>query len=269
MKKVLIISSIILITVLSIFIWKRCYSHENIPQQNKIQSITSSNYSTIQNLEIPCGNFEIINHTAYSLSYNEEHEQADWVAYQLTKQELTSNTERNNTFIVDPLISTNTATNKDYYKSGYDKGHLAPAADMKFSKIAMKESFYFSNMSPQAPEFNRGIWKELEEQVRNWALDFDTLYIVTGPILTKGLPSIGENEVSIPQYYYKAIIAYSNKNQSAIGFIMPNKKCTESIYLYVVSIDEIEKQTHLDLFCKLPDSIEKKIEKDILIDNWK
>ncbi|MFZ9657177.1 MAG: DNA/RNA non-specific endonuclease, partial [Crocinitomicaceae bacterium] len=143
----------------------------------------------------------ILSHTAYSFSYNEEHEQANWVAYLLTKTHLGSGVERSDRFMEDPIVSTGTATNADYAKSGYDRGHLAPAADMSWSETVMQESFYYSNMSPQLPGFNRGIWKRLEEQVRTWAEFYDSIYVVTGPVLSPELPKIGPNQVSVPKYY--------------------------------------------------------------------
>ncbi len=122
-----------------------------------------------QNIELPhyTNNSEIIQHTGYVLKYNEYFEQAEWVAYQLTIEEVNGDFERSNNFRKDLHISTGSATLKDYKNSGYDRGHLIPAADMKWSPDAMGASFFMSNMSPQNPSFNRGIWKKLEGQVRN------------------------------------------------------------------------------------------------------
>ena len=191
---------------------------------------------------------------------NEGHEQANWVAYELTVSETGGKFKRTNKFIEDPLVSTGSATSKDYKKSGYDQGHLAPAADMAWSEITMKESFYFSNMSPQEPSFNRGIWKKLEEYVRYWACDNETIYVVTGPVLTEGLPSIGPNKVSVPEYYYKVILDYTLPEIKGIGFIMPNAGSKESLKTYAVTIDSVEKVTGIDFFYRLPDDQEGIIE---------
>jgi endonuclease G len=158
----------------------------------------------------------------------------------------------------DPLVSTQTATNADYAKSGYDRGHLAPAADMSWSLQVMQESFYYSNMSPQLPGFNRGIWKKLEEKVRSWAVLYDTLYVVTGPILESGLPSIGPNKVSVPKAYFKALIAPNQ--QKGIAFIMPNAKSDLELAFFSVSIDELEAKLHRDLFYQLNDQLEHQLE---------
>ena len=111
----------------------------------------------------------VIKHEGYIFCYSERYEQSRWVAYQLTRQEVSGKAVRSGSFIEDPLVFTGTANKSDYIGSGYDRGHLAPAGDMRWSKKVMRESFLFSNMSPQHPSFNRGIWKKLENNVRRWA----------------------------------------------------------------------------------------------------
>lgn len=121
---------------------------------------------------------EIVKHLSYTLSYNEKHEQASWVAYELTEAKTHKVVNRTNDFRPDNAVRTSSATNVDYQGSGFDRGHLAPAADMSWSEKAMEESFYYNNMSPQVPGFNRGIWKKLEEQVRQWAIDNKDIYML-------------------------------------------------------------------------------------------
>ncbi len=224
----------------------------------------------VSQLEIPQCDCKscIIYHTGYALIYNEKHEQASWVAYQLTKQKTISKTSRSNTFLIDPLVTTGTANDNDYKGSNYDRGHLAPAADMGWSVLSMKESFYYSNMSPQVPAFNRGIWKKLEELVRKWAVENEQIYIVTGPILTADLPTIGTNKVSVPLAYYKVILDYSLPQIKAIGFIIPNKKSTQALTDYIVSVDEVEKITGIDFFSQLPDNQEAIIERTVCKSLW-
>ena len=212
---------------------------------------------------------EIINHFAYSLSYSEQDEQPYWVAYKLKSENLGDGVDRSNKFIPDPLVKTGSANNNDYKKSGYDRGHLAPAADMKWSPIAMKECFYYSNMSPQVPSFNRGIWKKLEEKVRVWAKEKGILYIATGPILTGSLPTIGPNKVSVPKYYYKAILYYNGVQSKAIGFLLQNEGSDSSIINFAITIDKLEIATGLDFFYNLPDNIESSIESKLDLSYWK
>jgi endonuclease G len=226
--------------------------------------------TNITNLEIPKTNprDKIITHTGYSLLYNEKHEQASWVAYDLTKEETNKLYERTNKFIIDPKVRKGSANDRDYEGSGYDRGHLAPASDMGWSSTTMAESFYYSNMSPQTPSFNRGIWKKLEELVRSWAIENNSVYVITGPVLTDDLETIGPNEVSIPNYYYKVILDYSEPNIKGIGFILPNTGSKEPLQTYAVSIDSVEKVTGINFFPLLEDDQEELIENTLCVKCW-
>lgn len=132
----------------------------------------------------------------------------------------------------------------------------------------MSESFFYSNMSPQAPSFNRGIWKKLEDKARDFAVSNSNIYIVTGPILTAGLPTIGHNQVSIPEYYYKVILDYTKPDIKAIAFLMANEGSSESLESFVVSVDSIEVLTGIDFFPKLPDDDEVALEKQSDANVW-
>jgi endonuclease G, mitochondrial len=226
--------------------------------------------SPISHLELPAiGKQEVIvKHLGYTLSYNEKHEQANWVAYQLTAEKTKKRVARSNDFEPDAAVPTGSAREEDYKASGYDRGHLAPAADMEWSEQAMQESFLYSNMSPQVPGFNRGIWKHLEEQVRLWAIENKCLYVVTGPVLTEGLLKIGIDKVSVPRYYYKVLLDYTQPDLKGIGFILPNAASTLPLSAFAVPIDSVEKVTGINFFPALPKEDEKKIEKTLCIECW-
>jgi endonuclease G len=212
--------------------------------------------STVPDKMLPSLNLGVlIKHEYYAISYSEAHEQAEWVAYELTRDRLNNNiSQRSNNFRPDPEIATGSADLYDYKNSGYDRGHMVPAGDMAFSNRSMSETFYMSNMSPQVRNFNGGIWRELEENIRDWGRRFKHLYIVSGPILTDRLTKkIGDNGVSVPKRYFKVILDVSEPELKGIGFIMPNEVSYESIDHYVVSIDEVEAQTGIDFFHKLLD----------------
>jgi endonuclease G len=224
----------------------------------------------IDKLELPKTTVKdkVVTHSGYSLLYNESHEQASWVAYELTKEETNKTVDRSNNFNIDPKVSSATADDKDYKGSGYDRGHLAPASDMGWSSTAMSESFFYSNISPQTPSFNRGIWKKLEELVRTWAIENNSIYVVTGPVLTNGLQKIGPNKVSVPTHYYKVVLDYNEPNIKSIGFIIPNIGSKESLQNYAVSIDSVEKLTGIDFFPPLEDEEEYSIEKKLCLPCW-
>ena len=217
----------------------------------------------------PLGKYNnIIQHKYYTLSYSEEDEQAEWVYYELDTSQINTSVERKDNFKTDPLIITSSAQLSDYKGSGYDRGHLAPSADMKHNEIAMSESFYMSNMSPQNPSFNRGVWKKIEKKIRDWTYSFGKLLVITGPILDKDyLDVIGENEVSVPKWYYKVIIDLDNYERS-IAFLIENQKSSNSIESFVVTIDQIEEKSGIDFFYQLSDEVEDKIESTIAIDLW-
>lgn len=188
-------------------------------------------------------------YSGFHLSYNEEHEQANWVAYILTKDEVKRDrVDRTDNFRSDENVTTVSASPEDYRGSGYDRGHLAPAADMHWSRQSMTESFLMSNMSPQEPGFNRGIWRELEEKVRDWAVDNEKIYVVTGPVLKNVRKRIGANRVSVPPYYYKVILDISPPEYKGIAFLLENKESRQDISKYAITIDELEKFTGYDFF---------------------
>lgn len=225
---------------------------------------------SISHLELPKSRSQdqIITHTGYTISYNKTYHIANWVAYELTAEETESVVKRSDKFVPDPQLKSGSASNKDYKDSGYDKGHLAPAADMGYSYITMAESFYLSNMSPQEPGFNRGIWSKLEKLVRQWAIDDSVVYVVTGTVLTEGLPTIGSNAITVPRYFYKVILDYTMPEIKGIGFIMPNQGSQEPLQHYAVTIDSVERFTGTDFFYQLPDDQEKVIESTIDLSKW-
>ncbi|MBF9015885.1 MULTISPECIES: DNA/RNA non-specific endonuclease [unclassified Oceanispirochaeta] len=224
-----------------------------------------------QSLEIPfvTNPDAVVEREFYTLQYNEAFEQADWVAYELTLEEVEGQVDRKDAFRSDPEVSTASASLKDYKGSGYDRGHLAPAADMKMTAQSMADSFYMSNMSPQSPSLNRGIWKELEGKVRKWAVENKAVYIVTGPVLTEdSYPVIGPNRVAVPDYYYKVILDYREPELKGIAFILPNRRREGDLEEFALTIDEAEEATGLDFFPLLPDDAEAEIESTLNLSLW-
>ena len=209
---------------------------------------------------------EVVQHAAYTLGYAEPYEQAAWVAYRLTATMVNGRTKREDNFRPDPDVSTGSAVPEDYRRSGYDRGHLAPAADFKSSAKLMDESFLMSNMSPQIHEFNAGIWENLESQTRRWARRFKTVYVITGPVLRDGLPRIGKyNQVAVPEYFYKVIYLPAPENK-AIGFVMRNEGSDKKVRDFAMSVAQVEKQTGLRFFTRFPASQQAalKAEPDLL-----
>jgi endonuclease G len=217
---------------------------------------------------VPVPSVNIVRHTYYTLSYSEKNEQANWVYYCLTdSMVIKGGQERSSSFKMDKLIPTESAKSSDYTKSGFDRGHLCPAADMDFAPTAMLESFLMSNISPQTPDFNRGIWKELEEQVRDWAKKEREIYIITGPIFKDIKGVIGKEEVTVPGYFFKIIYDVTG-NQKIIAFILPNEKSNRPLTDFAVPVDKTEELTGFDFFSQLPDDVENNLESKVQLAGW-
>lgn len=232
--------------------------------ENKASSLN------IQYLALPCysDDDQIIRHTAYTISYSGQHRQPYWVAYELTEAMTRSIVKRSDKFVPDPQVGEYSSTNEDYKKSGYDRGHLVPAGDMGYSETTMRESFYLSNMSPQAPAFNRGIWKKLETLVRSWVSEDSVLFISAGGMLDQPAGMIGKNRVTVPERYFKVVLTIKDQEPKGIGFIMPNAGSAASLQTFAISIDSVEKVTGIDFFCRLPDRVETEAEAKLDTNYW-
>lgn len=209
---------------------------------------------------------QIVSHMAYTLCYNELHEQPNWVAYMLTRERANGQVPRSDDFRPDPMVKTGSAELADYRKSGYSRGHLCPAMDMKWDPVAMSETFLLSNMSPQRQDFNDGIWKKIENRVHGWAQIYDTLYVVTGPVIEDNLPTIGESQVSVPRAFYKVVWCPSTGKM--IGWIVPHENLKTTAPKLAVAVDEVERVTGIDFFADLPDDIEEAMESNYNRDDW-
>lgn len=212
---------------------------------------------------------QILYREGYVSSYNKATRLPNWVAWHLTSDHTTGPYKRGGIkFQEDPDVPTPRATDQDYYSSGYDRGHMCPAGDNKWSREAQQQSFLFTNICPQAPGLNRGDWNELEQACRLWAKRFGHIYIVAGPILYKqNRSTIGRNKVVVPQAFFKVILCTVG-TPKAIGFIYKNTDGNRPKDAYVNTIDEVERITGIDFFPALPDKIEKKVEAEKDLDAW-
>jgi endonuclease G len=210
----------------------------------------------------------LIQHTYFTLSYSETNRQAEWVAYALTPASINGTQDRTDDFRIDPKVKGNPVGSGDYSGSGYDRGHLCPAGDMKLNLSSMSESFYMSNMSPQDPSFNRGIWETLESRVRTWALEKNGVYVVTGPILKNICGSIKNGTISVPCSYYKIVFNDNGTEKIAIALILNNQGSSSTLKSFVTSIDNIESLTGIDFFSSLSDDIENKLESSANTSSW-
>lgn len=240
-----------------------------------ILSACTNQYEELR-YEIPVPNESdlglILSRTGYTVSFNTESNIPNWVAWELNASKLLELESRKSHFITDPDINPIIAiTTNDYKGSGWDRGHMCPAADNKWDRDAMNESFYMTNVCPQNHNLNRGDWKELEEACRKWAED-EPIYIACGPILYDE-PIYGYvgtvHKVRIPDAFFKVIMTGLESNMPrAIGFIYKNSSSNRKLYYYVNSVDEVERITGYDFFSALPDDIEDAIEEVYDLESW-
>lgn len=247
---------------------KQEYNSNNLEKNMKNITLDVSSSKLNFNFYPSSTSNEIINHEFFSLSYVEKYEQAEWVAYELKSDMIRSSKFKRPFFIEDPLVKTNSADWRNYKKSGFDKGHLCPAADMKFSKKAFEDTFFTSNISPQKHNFNDGIWNTLEDKVRYWAGKYGSIYVVTGGVLNDELTYIGKEEVAVPKFFYKALLDNSRGEFKMIAFLVPSEKSDKPLYDFVISVDDLEKITGIDFYPNLPNDIETRLEKKSDYKDW-
>ena len=227
-------------------------------------------------------NESLIEHEAMFLVYSEEHEQAKWVLHKISTNILDGKVSRTNDFRKDLLIKTGSSEEGDFFlkrkKSNgryayegfsYDRGHLAPSADFRWSQKSLSESYFYSNISPQKASFNRGKWADLENMIRGYVFENKKdLYVYTGPILKPGLKKIKRsiNGVSIPEKFFKIVVNYEDKK--AIAYIMPQETSHYPIEYFATTIEEVEKLTGIDFLANIDDEIEAILETQKDIKHW-
>lgn len=231
----------------------------------KSSNQTSSNVVPNNWLPVSLAKVEIVSHKNYVVGYNEKTEQAAWVMYKLKETDTYGDASRDGIeFMPDAKVSTQSALSSDYSRSGYDRGHLVPAGDFHCCQDLLRETFYMSNVSPQDRDFNRYIWNDLENAVRNWAKRYKEVYVITGPIISKTPQYIGKyNRVAVPSEFYKIVITKNGNSYRTVAFLIPNESsiANDSYFNFATTIDEIEKKAAIDFLSFLDDSSENTIEK--------
>lgn len=206
----------------------------------------------------------------YITTYSPENKIPVWVAWNLTADRTDGPYKREgNKFTADTDVPAPRAEHQDYVNSGYDRGHMCPSADCRWSQKAQEQSFLLTNICPQLHNLNGGDWKELEDRCRTWALQYGSIYIVCGPLLmNKKHKTIGKNKVVVPEAFFKVVLRLGDQ-PAAIGFIYRNERANKTMSSYVNSVDEVERITGLDFFSALPDNIEKKVEAKADLNEWR
>lgn len=228
-----------------------------------------SSEADLEQVKLPSGTENTIcRYKGFTVYFNPQYHIPNCVIYELTKEKACGTLPRAKNFEADENVA-GCAQPSAYQYSGYDRGHMAPAGDMKWDAQAMQESFYMTNMCPQIKALNTGAWNSLESRVREWAKRDEALIVATGPILSKEMPTIGGNAgIAVPPRFYKVILAYKANPMRAIAFIYDNAKSRTPLSKHAVSVDEVEAATGIDFFASLPDEVENEVESQCDIKQW-
>lgn len=212
-----------------------------------------------------------IQHEYYSLCYNYKYKLSSWTSYTLTSKMLKGSANRVDAFKADPMLAKSESPTRanDYKYTGLDRGHLVPAGDMKVSETAMKESFFMTNISPQTPSFNRGVWKRLENKIRKIAKQEEIIQVITGPIFSFKKQLKKHRNLLIPKQYYKIVYIADQKHPKMIAFLLNNTKSNLYLDDFVVTVDEIETLTGIDFFQNLDYKIQEQLESSLEQITWK
>ncbi len=235
-------------------------------RRTKVRTLDLSNIEKVEKSEeIPS---IIKEYEGFTVDFNPENKTPNYVAWILEGKEMEGTVGRNNKFWTDFDLE-NCPDSRDYSHSGYDRGHMCPAGEQKWSETAMHHSFVMANVCPQDHDLNSGAWKTLEDKERIWAIRDSAIVIIAGPIYDESdTETIGYNEVRVPSAFFKVLLApYANPIR-AIGFVYPNINCTGNMASYAVSVDDVEKMTGFDFFSSLPDDIEDDIESIVSFKSW-
>ncbi len=211
----------------------------------------------------------VLQRTSYVVSYNKQTRCPNWVAWQLTADHTDGELKRMSNFHEDEDCPRPRATLQDYKGSGWSRGHMCPAGDNKWSREAMYDSFSLVNVCPQDSKLNSGVWNSIEMDCRRWARKYGEVYIVCGPVWTKGKhQTIGPNKVQVPEAFFKVVLRLTPK-PSGFGIITRNNEGIKKRDLYYNSIDQVERITGIDFFSALPDDIEDEVEAKVNLKDWR
>lgn len=276
MKKTYIILLLIAAAVLiSIGVYGLTCSRKN--SENASGSITGIssgsmsrfNSDALLNVDIPSSLVsQVKDYEGFRVSFNKENHTPNWVAWELLASETDGDVGRYNNFWTDNEIDGCPST-YDYRNSGYDRGHLCPAADQKWSREAMEQCFSLANICPQDHSLNTGAWKTLEGKERLWAQRDSAIIIISGPIYADtDKTRIGTAGVRVPGAFFKILAAPYLDNPRGIAFVYPNMTAPGNMENYVMTIDDVEQLTGFDFLSALPDDIENEIESKSSFKEW-
>lgn len=263
LKKIRLLVPVIALAFMSLRPLAGCRAEENVPSGGIAYDKSLEMVVTPASLT-----GQIVEYDGMTVSFNADRHIPNWVAWELTADETRGTVPRAKGFVVDPDVA-GCPEPWEYSYSGYDRGHIAPAGDMKWSLRAMEQSFLMTNVCPQVKSFNSGVWARLEEKCRTWAQADSAIIIIAGPVMTDSLTeTIGDSHIAVPRRFFKVILSPYADPPRAIGFLMNNGAVPGGMQAAAVSVDEVEAATGYDFFSTLPDSIESAVESECRFHYW-
>lgn len=273
-NKILKYAAVILLIIGIAYFWNRLSpgaidKNFDTPQTTETEESNGINLTELEKVvrtkKIPS---VVKEYEGFTVDFNPENKTPNYVSWILHSHETEGATSRSNKFWTDSELEGCPET-RDYSHSGYDRGHMCPAGEQKWSDEAMHHSFVMANICPQKHELNTGAWKTLEDKERVWAKRDSAIVIVAGPLYdTSDIETIGNNKIRVPSAFFKVLLAPYASPMRAIGFVYPNMKCEGNMQAYAVSVDDVEKMTGMDFFAALPDEIENDIEAVVSFKEW-
>lgn len=266
LKRAAIVVSWVAMVAVVLFVLLRHLAVDELDDQRKRAS--AEYVAELQVVKLPDGMPDKrLAYRGFTVHFNPELHIPNCVVYELTASETEGSVPRFGSFETDSAVA-GCANPWDYTLSGYDRGHMIPAGDLRWDSLAMRESFKMTNVCPQTRALNSGGWTKIEDKIREWAVRDSALIVVTGPVITRGMKTIGDSHVAVPTAFFKVVLAPFATPTRAIGFVMPNKAANGPLKKYAVSVDEVERRTGIDFFSALPDDIENGIESQRNLSVW-
>jgi endonuclease G len=240
---------------------------EGVMPDSHVEGVT--HYPGLETVSLPDGlAAQMKEYIGFTISFNKDNGTPNYVAWELLGEETSGEQSRSNKFWTDSEID-GCPTTKDYSNSGYDRGHMCPAADQKWSREAMEDCFVMANICPQLHALNAGAWATLENKERQWAQRDSAIMIIAGPIYDKtDTKRIGEAGVRVPGAFFKVLAAPYADRPRGIAFVYPNMTAPGNMQDYAMSIDDLEKITGYDFFQSLPDDVEESVERSFSFKDW-
>ena len=233
-----------------------------------LMPLSAEERDSLMTVAVPLGVSDtLVRYDAFDVHFNSERGVANCAVYELVTNELNGTMERAGEFMQDAGVK-GCPLPQDYAGSGVDRGHLVPAADLKWSGTAMRQSFLLTNICPMHKALNEGGWAKLEEKVREWTARDSALLVFSGPIVSDSDTTLTGGRVKVPGAYYKVIMAPCVRPMRAIAFIYPNGYSGGRLRQYAVSVDEVEQKTGLNFFPYLPNEEQERLESPVNLDAW-